>query len=184
MSTLVQDYGIDQMAEDHFTRDGVFQHYEISRRLRLRYEQIGLIAPRTMDSETRYGRSEVRRAWATEGIRHRGARSWFTISLWTGMTSSFLCALVPSVLHAADAAEGAPITPQQYVGAALAALLALCLLGVALLGFIWLTGRQVRRLMRGPVTKTKYDSLWFLKPLRPQQRDFNDPSPPPREELR
>lgn len=156
------------MIEDLLTRDDVCQHHEVSRQLLLRYEQTGLNALRTVDSEARNGRPEVR-------------RSWFTIALCAGTTSGFLCTLVPSVLHAA---EEAPATPQQYVGAALAALLALCLLGVALLGFIWLTGRFVRRLTRGPVAKTKYDPLWFLKPLRPQQRNLNDPPPPPREELR
>ncbi len=156
-----------------------------------------LLAPRIIDSEPLYGRPEVRRAWAAGGVRHQAiprdvglvsaghkcARAWFTITLCVVMASSFLCALFPSVLHAADAAEEAPTVPQQYVGAALAALLALCLLGAALLGFIWLTGRFVRRLTRGPVAKTKYDPLWFLKPLRPQKRNVNDP-PPPREELR
>ena len=184
------------MAEDLRIRDDVAHRLEISRQLLLRYEQTGLIVPRTVDSEARYGRPEVRRAWAAGGVRHqdifraaglvpadhRCARAWFIIALCSGMTSSFLCALVPSVLHAA--AEEAPTAPQQYVGAALAALLALCLLGAALLGFIWLTGRFVRRLTRGPVAKTKYDPLWFLKPLRPQQRNLNDPPPPPREELR
>ena len=158
------------MAEDLLTRDDVAQRLEISRQLLLRYEQTGLIAPRTVDSEARYGRPKVPRAW-------------FKIALCAGTTLSFLCALVPSVLHAADAAEEVPTAPHQYVGAALAALLALCLLGAALLGFIWLTGRFVRRLTRGPVAKTKYDPLWFLKPLRPQKRNLKDP-PPPREELR
>ena len=115
---------------------------------------------------------------------HRRARAWVKIALFAGTTSSFLCALVPRVLYAADAAEDAPTVPHQSVGAALAALLALCLLGAALLGFIWLTGRFVRRLTRGPVAKTKYDPLWFLKSLRPQQRNLNDPPTPPREELR
>lgn len=149
------------------------------------------------------GKIHPRAPGASGGVRHRDtpqaaglvsadhrceplrrARAWFKLAPCAGLTLSFLCALVPSVLYATGAAEETPTVPQEYVGAALAALLALCLLGAALLGFIWLTGRQVRRLTRRPVAKTKYDPLWFLKPLRPQQRNLNEPPPPPREELR
>ena len=58
------------MAEDLLTRDDVCQRLAISRQLLLRYEQTGLIAPRTVDSEVRYGRPEVRRAWAVVSL-HR-----------------------------------------------------------------------------------------------------------------
>lgn len=85
----------------------------------------------------------------------------------------------PAILLAADPAETTARSPSpQFVGAALAALLALCILGAALLGFIWWTGRQVRRQARKHTSKTEDDPLWFLKSLgrgRPSLRDSQAP---------
>jgi MerR family transcriptional regulator/heat shock protein HspR len=58
------------MPEDLLTRDAVCQRLQISRTLLQRYEQTGLVAPRTVGSEVGYGRAEVRRAWAVVSL-HR-----------------------------------------------------------------------------------------------------------------
>jgi hypothetical protein len=92
--------------------------------------------------------------------------------------------LLPRVLCAADAAAKSAKAANPVVGAALAALLAICILGAALLAFVWLTGRQVRRLARKPVSKTNYDPLWFLKPLRPRKRNPDEATPPRGEDPR
>lgn len=126
----------------------------------------------TVDSASR--RRDDRRSEVLGGL----------VARWVGTASMGGSLLLPRVLCAADAAAKSAKVANPVVGAALAALLAICILGAVLLAFVWLTGRQVRRLARKPVSKTNYDPLWFLKPLRPRKRNPDEATPPRGEDPR
>lgn len=58
------------MAEELYTREVVCERLQISPQMLLRYEQVGLIEPRIVNNEVRYGRAEIRRAWTVVSL-HR-----------------------------------------------------------------------------------------------------------------